>query len=202
MLAIEPADIETSISSAAMAQTSEPQTSLPQTSADPIVLLNPWGGLKQFADLTYDLDAMVVWQLERHIHWAGPRTPWTSYDEIHQVLDIRTAHELRDSHLMGRGNMGLWDQHVWYQPDPPSRDRDLPWGKPAAALASYGQRFPITLPKGWLWTIRMRMLLLPLEIWYFNFPSKRRDGLGLDLVRWPLPNGLRQAIDEAFDSFI
>lgn len=56
-------------------QTSTLQTSAPQTSTSPVVLLNPWGGLKQLADLTLDLDAMVAWQLERHLHWPAPAHP-------------------------------------------------------------------------------------------------------------------------------
>lgn len=65
----------------------------------------------------------------------------------------------------------------------------------------YGQRRSHSLPKGWLWTIRMRMLLLPLERWYFNLAYERRQRLDLNLARWPLPRDLRRAIDEAFDSF-
>lgn len=36
-----------------------PQTSAPQTSTSAILLLNPRGGLKQLADLTLDLNAIV-----------------------------------------------------------------------------------------------------------------------------------------------
>lgn len=183
-----------------MPQTSAPQTCEPQAPTSPLILLNPWGGLKQYADITCDLDAVVSWQLERHLHWAGPRTPWATFDEIHEALDIRTAQELRDLHLMGRGNMGLCTEHVWYYPDTPVDEKDLPWGKPAEALALHGQRYPLALPKGWMWTVDMRLLLLTLEKWYFNIPYEKRQKLSLDLVSWSLPSDLWRAVDDALYS--
>ncbi|KAJ6172022.1 hypothetical protein N7470_001089 [Penicillium chermesinum] len=83
---------------------------------------------------TRDPRKLVIWQLERHIHWATRTPAWDSREALHEMLDLRTAAELRAGKPPGRGNLRL--QRQFCRVDPGEK---FDWGKPAEALRAFAE---------------------------------------------------------------